>query len=513
MDPSSKPPGDRPGTSGDGAPAAPEGPEELVDDLLSVEDVRRRAAAGAFLLSLRGLGIRAIALAANLVIARLLAPGEVGLVAIGATLVMFGDFIATAGMGASLIRRPEPPDPRDLRSVVGFQLLVTGTLAVAVAAVGLQLGLGGELAAVMVASLPVMSFRTPGVITLERDLRYGRLVVVELLDSLVYAAWAVTTVALGWGVWGLATAVIARALIGTGVLVRLAPVGLVRPSFSFGRLRPILGFGARFQAVGVVNVIRDQGFNFAIAAIAGTTMLGLWTLAYRVLQTLLLVFAGLWRVSYPAMARLSAAGADPRPVIERVVGIVALGSGLVLAPLTACAPSLVPAALGARWGDAVDILPFACLGLMIGGPVSVAVAGYLYAEDDAATPLRGAILHTAAQFAVGFSLLPVIGAWALGLACLASSLVDATVLGRAAAGRSGARILGPLLVPLLGFCVAAAGGWALATSGDATLARAGLAGAAAAGGYLALVGALRPRLFADTVRVVRRAAAPASTGS
>jgi O-antigen/teichoic acid export membrane protein len=474
--------------------------------MLSVGEVRRRAAAGAFLLSLRGLGIRAIALAANLVIARLLAPSDVGLVAIGATLVMFGDFIATAGMGASLIRRPEAPARADLRSVVGFQLVVTGALAVAVAAVGVPLGTGGQLAAVMVGSLPLFAFRTPAVVLLERELRYGPLVVVELLDALVYAGWAVTTVALGWGVWGLATAVVARAVVGTIVLIWLSPRRPVAPSLDFRRLRPILGFGARFQAVGVVNLVRDQGFNFAIAAIAGTAMLGLWTLAYRVLQTLLLVFAGLWRVSYPAMSRLMGAGEDPRPVIERVIGIVAFGSGLFLAPLAACAPALIPGALGERWAEAADILPAACLGLMIGGPISVAVAGYLYADDDAGTPLRASVLHTLAQFAVGFSLLRALGGWGLGLACLASSLVDATVLGRAAAERSGARIVRPLLVPFLAFAVAGGGGWALATSGHATLSLAGVSGAAAATGYLALVGALRPRLVADTVQVLRRGA-------
>jgi O-antigen/teichoic acid export membrane protein len=227
-----------------------------------------------------------------------------------------------------------------------------------------------------------------------------------------------------------------------------------------------------------------------------------------VLQTLLLVFAGLWRVSYPAMSRLMEAGEDPRPIIERGVGIVALGSGLFLAPLTACGPALIPGALGQRWAEAADILPAACLGLMIVGPISVSVAGYLYADGDAATPLRGALLHTTAQYAVAFALLPSLRAWALGLAGLAAGLVEAVVLGRAAARRSGARVVPPLVVPLLASCAAAGGGWALATSGRPTLALAALSAAAAAALYMAIVSALRPRLVADTAGLIRRAVRP-----
>lgn len=458
------------------------------------------------MLAVRGVGIRAIALGGNLVIARLLLPSEVGIVAIGASLVVFGDFVANAGVAAALIRRREPPTRADFQSVVGFQLAIIFAFVAAVAAIGLPLGgRGGQLAAIMVASLPVLAFRTPAIIALERNLRYGRIVLVELTDSVVYVAWAVTTVAVGWGVWGLATAVVVRALVGTGVLVGLSPLGIVAPRLGWDRLRPILGFGARFQAIGALNVTRDQGFNLAIAAIAGLTILGLWTLAYRILQTLLLVFHGMWRVSFPAMSRLMEAGEDPRPMIERGIGVVALGSGFFLAPLAASGPALIPSVVGASWTEAADILPAACLGLMIVGPVSVATAGYLYAAGDAATPLRGAVLHTAAQYAVAFSLLTTLRGWALGLAGLAAGIVEAVVLGSAASRRSGAKIVAPLVVPLAAASATGAGGWALATSGRPTFWLAAGVAAGAAAAYLAIVAALRPRLFVDTVRLVRRA--------
>jgi O-antigen/teichoic acid export membrane protein len=204
------------------------------------------------------------------------------------------------------------------------------------------------------------------------------------------------------------------------------------------------------------------------------------------------------------MARLIAAGEDPKPIIERGVGVVALGSGAFLSTLAACSPALIPSVVGSRWADAADILPAACLGLMIVAPVSVSVAGYLFALGDAGTPLRGAVIHTGAQFVVALPLLPFIGGWAIGLGGLAAGIAEAVVLGREGARRSGARILGPLIVPLVAATAAGGAGWAVANSREPTFALAAVSGALALAAYLTVVGLLRPRLFADCVRLVRR---------
>jgi O-antigen/teichoic acid export membrane protein len=204
------------------------------------------------------------------------------------------------------------------------------------------------------------------------------------------------------------------------------------------------------------------------------------------------------------MARLTEAGEDPRSIIERSVGVVAVASGVFLTTLAASGPSLLPAVVGSRWREAADILPAACLGLMVVGPISVSVAGYLFAQGDAKTPLRGAIFHTAAQFAVALPLLPAIGGWAIGLGGLAAGLVEATVLGREAARRSGARLLGPLSVPLVAATLAGFLGWLLAVYGHPTFPRAVLAGGTALILYLTAVAVVRPDLLKDSVRLARR---------
>ena len=76
-------------------------------------------------------------------------------------------------------------------------------------------------------------------------------------------------------------------------------------------MRPLLRFGVRFQAAIGVGVARDQVLNAGIAAIGGLGTLGVWALAFRVMQVPLLLFTTLYRVSYPAMAKLLAADGIP----------------------------------------------------------------------------------------------------------------------------------------------------------------------------------------------------------
>ena len=61
-------------------------------------DIKQRAATGAALVAARGLSTQALALAGNIVLARLLVPDELGAVAFGTTIVSVGAF-ADAGMG------------------------------------------------------------------------------------------------------------------------------------------------------------------------------------------------------------------------------------------------------------------------------------------------------------------------------------------------------------------------------------------------------------------------------
>jgi O-antigen/teichoic acid export membrane protein len=442
------------------------------------EELRRRAASGVFIVATRGVAILLLGFAGSVVVARLLTPHDFGVIAIGMSFVYFISTIADGGLGAALIRRPEPPAREELQALLALQLAVTVALAVAAAVIAWSFfGSEGLVIALMISSMPIVMLQFPGRILLERTLSYRPLAVVEVSQVLVYQAWAIGFVVAGFGVWGLASATVAMRVAGAVVMAVVCPAGILRPRFGWHRIRSLVGFGSRFQAANATALVQEQGLNVSIAAFGSVSTLGLWSLARRVMEVPMVLFDSLWRVSYPTMAHLLAAKRDVARLLERAVGMAAVASGIILTGLAGSSPGLIPGLFGEQWRPAATVLPIACLALAIGGPLSVATVGYLYAVGDASAVLRAHVLRALTLFIVALPLLPVLGARAAAIGWLASSVADAAVLTSAARRSTDAALVSAMRTPTLTFIVSAAIGWAIADLEGADLAS-GLVGGA-----------------------------------
>lgn len=467
----------------------------------------QRAAAGVFIIATRGVVIMVLGAIGNVIVARVLTPGDFGVVAIGMSVVFFSQLVSDGGLGAGLIRRAEPPDASELGAFSAFQLMVTGVVAVGAVAVAVVSPVGelGWVTAVMVASMPFVALQFPGRILLERALLYRRLALVELVQSLCFQAWAIGTVLAGWGVWGLATATIARAVVGAVVMGCVCHDGLVRPRFSAQLIKPLMGFGLRFQAVNAAWIVGEQTLNVCVGVIGGTAALGLWTLARKVLEVPYLLVVTLWRVSFPTMSKLTAAKAEAGPLMERAVGMAAVGVGFLLTGIAAGAPGLIPGVFGDQWHEASAILPGACLAVAISGSVSVATQGYLYAVGDVTAVLRAEIAQWLVLCLVALPLLPAIGVASIGIGWSVAAVLQSAILIRATHRRASARLFRPLVTPVAVALCAASVGWVITVLAGADL-MAGAAGATCAMLiFWAGLAMLNRQMLTETYRVARYA--------
>jgi O-antigen/teichoic acid export membrane protein len=427
-----------------------------------VSEIRRRAAAGVVSVGLRNLTVRVLGLLGNVALARLLTPNDFGIIAFGLTLTVLSAALSTGGIGASLTRRREEPTRHELSVALGFQLAAGTALAIAVGAIAIPLGGAGPVAALMVCAVPIDALRTPAGTLATRHLRFGLLARAEVAETVVFNLGAIGLVALGAGVWGVAAATLVRAAIGASLLTALGEAGLMYPRLDRAILRRHLRFGMANQATSLLNAGRDQGLNLTVAAVGGVAALGVWSLAYRLLQAVLLLLQALWRVSFPATSRLLEAGQDAGRLLTRGMGLSAVATGTMVVMLAGTAPAVVPVLFGPGWEAVVPILPWGAAALMVSGPISTVGVGFLWATGKAAQVLRSVALQTVAWIGTTVALLDVIGATAVGVGMVAGAVAVAVSVGTAVRRQVRVPIVGRTAGPALVAAAGSVAGWLVA---------------------------------------------------
>jgi O-antigen/teichoic acid export membrane protein len=203
------------------------------------------------------------------------------------------------------------------------------------------------------------------------------------------------------------------------------------------------------------------------------------------------------------MARLRAIGEDTRPTVRRFAGITALATGAILAPLAASAHDLVPALFGHRWAPAAAPLPWASAGLLIGGPISVAAAGYLYAARDVRTPLTATALNGAVWVGLTVVLLRPFGIAGVGVAWMLASWTESVIFTRALRRRARVSLARFMAIPVAAAYTASGAAYLVGRALPNGLAAAVVTATVALAAYLALNLAFNRSALFDTARRIR----------
>src|SRR5439155_12925669 len=146
------------------------------------DSVKDRAAAAAGIYGLGGIAQQALGFLGILVLARLVVPHDFGVVAFGTTLIFAIQLFADGGVGVALIRQPGEVSRSQFEAVMGAQLVAATVIAAAIAAIAVQFGQTGQAAAIMLLSVPIISWRSAGTVRVERELRYRPLVISSLVE-------------------------------------------------------------------------------------------------------------------------------------------------------------------------------------------------------------------------------------------------------------------------------------------------------------------------------------------
>jgi PST family polysaccharide transporter len=341
-------------------PTAPLPPEEARAPSAPA-DLGSVAARGAGI-TLVGQGGRILLqLASVVVLARLLAPRDYGLLAVGLLVVGIGEVVRDLGLSTAAIRAPElTPHQRDglfwLNSAAGLVLAL-----VAFGAAGPVASAFGQPELEPVLQLLSLTFVLNGLAAqyragLTRDLRFGALAGTDLLAQLLALVVAVTTAVAGAGYWALVAQQLTQvtvALLAAVVLARWTPS---RPRRGAG-LGPFLRFGAGLTGTQAVYYVGNNLDNLALGLWAGPAALGIYNRGFQLLMTPLnQLRSPATNVAVPVLARIQDDLVRSGEYLRR--SQLALGFTLVagMALGAGAAEPIVDVMLGSRWHEVAPVL-------------------------------------------------------------------------------------------------------------------------------------------------------------
>jgi len=304
-------------------------------------------------------------LATTVLLARLVAPEDFGLIAIALVVVNLAALVSGLGLGPALVQRT------DLRAEhvgvaftlsAGFGALLaalTASSAIPAAAFFDQPSLRRVLPVLAVIFLFKGVELTPNDM-LVREMRFRSYYLTSTIAVTVASAVGVILAVAGWGIWALVSlSLVEAALAAMLAWVVAIRAGVWSPSVSMdrGALRDLLPYSSYVTVSLLVGYGQSNADNLLIGKILGTRPLGYYNLAYRAFLLPLQRFGEVISDSvFPALAAVKDDLPRLRAGFLRSTQYVAL----VFFPLTIgmaiTAPQAVPVAFGRQWIPAVQTL-------------------------------------------------------------------------------------------------------------------------------------------------------------
>ncbi len=322
-------------------------------------------------------GRQALNLLVFAVIAHLVTPEDIGLVALATVFVALAQIFVDAGLADALVQR------RELTRAhidTAFWASMASAVVLALAGIVLAIPLGvvfgqPELTPILqVLSLTfvLFAFSATQMALLRRELAFRSLALRALFaiggGSIVGIALAI----LGWGAWALVGQQVAQATLSVVALWRVSPW---RPSRNFSRahFRELFSFGINVVGSDILGFLSRRTDNLLIAFFIGSAALGLYTVAYRILESTSALLIGIaTKIAFPAFSRLQGDRERMRRAFLRVTRI----SSAVILPgfvgLSLIAPEMTVLLFGPDWAESG---PVASVLFMVGIAYSVTTFG------------------------------------------------------------------------------------------------------------------------------------------
>lgn len=298
---------------------------------ISLEVVKKRTVSGVVALTSRTFILQAVALVATFLLTVFLDPAQYGIFFLVSAVINFFAYFSDIGLAAALIQKADRPTKEDLRTSFTIQqILVIGLILLIFLLTPFfqkwyTLGQEGiYLLWALGFSLLFSSLKTIPSVLLERNLEFKKLVIPQIIETLLFYGTAVFLASKGWGISSFTVAILIRGISGLILIYILRPwmPGL---SFSKNSLKGLLRFGLPYQANTFLAVFKDDGLTAVLGGILGPAGVGLLGWAQRWAQAPLRFFMDqVIKVTFPAFSRMQNDKRELSKAVSRSIFFICL---------------------------------------------------------------------------------------------------------------------------------------------------------------------------------------------
>lgn len=309
----------------------------------------------------QALGSRLLTILTFIVLAHLLGPRSFGIVAFASVAIAFLNTFVALGLAQAIVQIPTL-EKRHLDTAFWVSNGLGLLLAVAVVASSWPLARLFHVPA----AAPVLQVLSLGFLftalascptaILQRRMAFRSIALRFTVGSLVGAVAGIGLALLGAGVWSLVAQTLCTSA--TGLVVLWSAAGW-RPGLAVDRatFSELFGFSRNVVGMGVAGFVLGRTDDFFIGAFLGPALLGIYSVAYRLLVVLMeATISTVEAVALPTFSRLQGDRARLRRAYFSATRISAVVALPVFFFILAAAPEVIHVFFGSRWERSIPVM-------------------------------------------------------------------------------------------------------------------------------------------------------------
>ena len=278
---------------------------------IDIATVTKRSIHGVVALVSRTFVIQLITFLTNFLLTVFLTPSVFGVFFVVSAAIAFLGYFSDIGLAAALIQKKEQITERELRITFTIQQILVIIVVIIALLLSNIIGsfynlnkAGIYLFDALAISFFLSSLKTIPSVILERNLRFSKLVIPQIVETIFFSVTAVVLAVKGYGVTSFTIAVLARGISGLIAMYIIAPWKI---GFGFSReiASKLLTFGVPFQANSFLALAKDDLFVAYLGKVLPLAQVGYIGFAQKWAFTpLRLIMDNIIRITFPSFSRL-----------------------------------------------------------------------------------------------------------------------------------------------------------------------------------------------------------------